>query len=68
MQQVGQAEGSHYSQGHYRLYFGLGPHERPSALTIHWPDGYVQEILEPQGDRLLVFERDRDETLRLGQE
>lgn len=57
LQQVGQAEGSHYSQGDYRLYFGLGPHKRPKAITIHWPDGSVQKVLEPQSDHLLIVTR-----------
>ena len=40
--QVGQSEGSHYSQGHYRLYIGLGEQKTPITLNIRWPNGSVQ--------------------------
>lgn len=40
--QVGQSDGSHYSQGHYRLYAGLGGQKAPLTLKIRWPDGTVQ--------------------------
>ena len=52
-QQVGCAEGSHYSQGHYRLYFGLGQHSEPLSLRVDWPDGKSTEIERPAADRLL---------------
>ena len=55
MQQVGGAEGSHYSQGHYRLYFGLGDHPNASKITVTWPDGQTTEIHDPAGDRLLTI-------------
>ncbi len=51
--QVGQLEGSHYSQGHRRLHFGLGstPHV---ALEILWPDGERTWLQDPPANRLLV--------------
>jgi hypothetical protein len=52
-QQVGAAEGAHYSQGHYRLYFGLGKEAKPEAIVILWPDGSKQEIENPPGDQLM---------------
>ena len=52
-QQVGCAEGSHYSQGDYRLYFGLGQHPEPLSLRVDWPDGKSTEITRPATDRLL---------------
>ena len=52
-QQVGCAEGSHYSQGHYRLYFGLGQYPEPLSLRVDWPDGKSTEIDHPAADRLL---------------
>ncbi|MEM9400826.1 MAG: CRTAC1 family protein, partial [Verrucomicrobiota bacterium] len=58
MQQIGQAEGSLYSQGHYRLYFGLGKNTQINSLKVVWPDGYSQEIQEPENDQLLVIYRD----------
>lgn len=56
-QQVGLNDGAFFSQGHYRLYFGLGSHPRADLLTIHWPDGDVQELRSVEGDRLLVIEQ-----------
>lgn len=52
-QQVGSADGSHYGQGHYRLYFGLGQHPEPLSLRVDWPDGKSTEIARPAADRLL---------------
>jgi hypothetical protein len=54
VQQVGTSEGSHQSQGHYRLYFGLGDRAAVDAIRIRWPDGQLQELRDVSGDRLLV--------------
>jgi ASPIC/UnbV protein/VCBS repeat protein len=54
-QQVGLNDGAFFSQGHYRLYFGLGSHSRVDVLTIRWPDGQVQELKGIDGDRLLAI-------------
>lgn len=51
--QVGHAEGAHYGQGHYRVYFGLGPKAWPVSLRVEWPDGKTSVIAVPAGDRLL---------------
>jgi len=56
-QQVGQAEGSHYSQGHYRLYFGLGTNQNVQAVKIFWPDGQLQKLENPAIDQLLVVKQ-----------
>lgn len=58
MRQVGSAEGSRYSQGHYRLYFGLGDADRAEKVEVRWPDGRRQEIRDPRVDRLLVADWD----------
>jgi hypothetical protein len=50
---VGSAEGSHYSQGHYRTYFGLGASDRVDRIIVTWPDG-TQEILEDVESNMLV--------------
>jgi hypothetical protein len=52
-QWVGQHESSLYSQGHYRLYFGLG--ERPNAdvVRVKWPGGKVTRLAPVAGDQLL---------------
>ena len=57
LQQVGQSEGAWRSQGHYRLYFGLGKQDAISSIQVTWPDGKVQEILNPDLDRLLIIEQ-----------
>jgi len=36
---VGQSEGSRFSTGHYRLYFGLGKASQVEQVTVTWPDG-----------------------------
>jgi hypothetical protein len=56
-QQVGLNDGAFFSQGHYRLYFGLGSHTKADLLTVRWPDGEVQELRSVAGDRLLVVEQ-----------
>ena len=37
VRQVGQFEGSRYSQGHYRLYFGLGQTGALESIEVLWP-------------------------------
>ena len=57
-QQVGQAEGSIRSQGHYRLYFGLGKQQTVNSVKVFWPDGQLQEIKNPASDQLLVIQQE----------
>lgn len=60
LQQVGQSEGSHYSQGHYRLYFGLGKYQKADSVKIIWSDGQVQEINNLVGDQILFIEQNKN--------
>jgi hypothetical protein len=60
-QQVGLNDGAFFSQGHYRLYFGLGSRTRVDVLAIHWPDGEVQELRGVVGDRLLEVRQGQPE-------
>jgi len=53
LQQVGAAEGSHYGQGHYRLYFGLGDEATATSVRVTWPDGRSQVIEDVPADRQL---------------
>jgi hypothetical protein len=53
-QEVGISEGSHYSQGHYRLYFGLGREANPKSVKILWPDGSRESVENPGSDRILI--------------
>ena len=59
MQEVGVSDGAFYSQGHYRLYFGLGPHDRADSVIIRWPDGEQQVLKDVAANTLLVVERDK---------
>jgi hypothetical protein len=52
-QQVGQSEGSLFSQGHYRLYFELGKQLKPEWLRVTWPDGSSQELRDIAADRVI---------------
>jgi hypothetical protein len=57
-QEVGSTDGAFFSQGHYRLHFGLGSYLKAESLTVRWSDGYVQTLSETGGDQLLVIKRD----------
>jgi hypothetical protein len=52
---VGHAETSVYSQGHHRVYFGLGPDPKVQRLSVRWPDGTIQQVESPQVDRRIVI-------------
>lgn len=54
-QVVGQNDGAFFSQGHYRLYFGLGASTAVDSLQVVWPDGKAQEIRDLQANRLHVI-------------
>jgi hypothetical protein len=53
-QEVGSTDGSFFSQGHYRLYYGLGAASRASEVSVRWPDGRTRTLKDVEGDRLLV--------------
>lgn len=55
-QWVGQSEGSHFSQGHYRLYFGLGDDPFADMVEVTWPDGSIQEFGRPAGDEIIQID------------
>jgi hypothetical protein len=61
-QVVGLNDGAFFSQGHYRLYFGLGSHARADTMRIRWPDGTVQELRNVEGDRLHVIAQPEPES------
>lgn len=50
---VGSSEGAHFSQGHYRLYFGLGKSAKANEITVYWPDGKVKTLSQVSADQLL---------------
>ena len=57
IQQVGMSENSHYSQGHYRLYFGLGKFSIPDLVEITWSNGQIETISPSSGDRILTIKQ-----------
>jgi hypothetical protein len=52
-QGVGWADGAVYSQGHYRLYFGLGQATAIDLLQVRWSTGEITELTEVAADRVL---------------
>ena len=67
VRQVGSAEGSLYSQGHYRMYFGLGQESNPKYVRVIWPDSRIDEIEHPKADQLLVvkWQADTHDTIEM---
>ncbi|ABA57259.1 Integrins alpha chain [Nitrosococcus oceani ATCC 19707] len=53
VREVGVSEGAHFSQGHYRLYFGLGKSPQAKEVTIYWPDGKLTTHSDLKADQLL---------------
>lgn len=49
---VGESDDSRYSQGHYRVYFGLGDEERVRKLAVRWADGAKTTIRNIAADRV----------------
>jgi hypothetical protein len=45
---------SHYrSQNHRRLHFGLGPNSVANVVTVYWPSGTVQQVLDVPANQIL---------------
>ncbi len=59
VQEVGLNDTSFFSQGHYRLYFGLGSHSRVDAVHVRWTDGRTAELRDVATDQLLRIEPPR---------
>ena len=55
LQAVGQFEGSQFSQGHYRLYFGVGKQQSIDLVQVYWPDGSSQEVKNVDVDQRLTI-------------
>ena len=55
-QWVGQNETSLYSQGHYRLYFGLGDADK-ARVAVRWPDGRKRSYGPFAADQLVTLRR-----------
>lgn len=59
IQEVGINDGAFYSQGHFRLYFGLGQHSKADRVNIRWPNGETQALKNVSGDEIHVIEHSR---------
>ena len=57
IQEVGSGDGAFYSQGHYRLYFGLGKHSKADLVRIHWADGTIHELKNLAADAIHTIKR-----------
>lgn len=55
----GSAEGARYSQGHYRIYSGLGGSPRLEGLEVRWPDGKSLSLEKPAADRLIFVREEQ---------
>ena len=54
-----------FSQNFQRIHFGLGQHLKADKLTIRWPSGIVQELMEIAADQILtVTESDAERGVR----
>jgi hypothetical protein len=59
VREVGHAEGGTRSNGHFRLYFGLGAADSVD-LDVRWPDGRRQSLADvAPGRRMTVRHPDR---------
>ncbi len=58
-QWVGQNDDARHSQGHYRLYFGLGSSQVVKRLVVDWSGGGKTRLRKVGADRLLRISRDR---------
>jgi hypothetical protein len=50
---VGTADGSRFSQGHYRVFAGLGP-AQSAEVTVRWPDGSASRAPAKSGSVVRV--------------
>jgi hypothetical protein len=50
---------SYLSSSDPRIHFGLGSAARLESLTIHWPDGQIEELHDIAADRILRAEQGR---------
>ncbi len=61
---VGESDGAHWSQGHYRLYIGLGNLQGPIELEVFWPDGRRQLVTAPEADRRIEIRYDESKKIQ----
>ena len=54
---IGEADGARFSQGHYRVYFGLADAGEVDRLVVRWPNGERTRLQGVAANRRLVVER-----------
>ncbi len=54
---VGESDGARFSQGHYRLYYGLNKTARIDRVTVLWSDGKRTVLHHVRSDQRLVISR-----------
>lgn len=54
---VGDAEGAFFSQGHHRVYFGLGAGDGTATVNVTWPDGHAQQVEAIRSNQRLTMSR-----------
>lgn len=52
---IGESEGSHYSQGNYRLYFGLGTHDLIDTVEVFWSNGKLSKFTDLRSNQIKVI-------------
>jgi hypothetical protein len=54
-QWVGQSNGSRYSQGDYRLYFGVGMRTVIRSVVVTWPNGTTRHLSDVTTNRIVTI-------------
>lgn len=52
---VGESDDSRESQGHYRIYFGLGDNDRVRRLAVRWADGATTTLKDLPVNRVMTI-------------
>ncbi len=54
---VGESDGARFSQGRYRLYYGLNKAAKIDRVTVLWSDGKRTVLHHVRSDQRLVISR-----------
>jgi Ca2+-binding RTX toxin-like protein len=63
--QIRQQDGGVHSnvQNHQRIHFGLGEYTQADSLTIRWPSGIVQRLVDISADQVIKIKEPTDNNL-----
>lgn len=53
MEYLGISDNSLYSQGHFRLYFGLGNNKIAKSIQVDWPDQMTTELKDIKANQII---------------